>query len=171
MGKPSKYNTHVKPYLDQISRWIQNGASLDEVADKLHISKSTLSLYLKKGREGDARYSDFSDCYARACVEPDDEVEAALFKLACGYTVDLQKTFKLKRSVFDPETGRKVEEYEELVTGIDQAHVAANVEAQKFWLANRRRDKWKYKPEPERSDDDFCGVIQLPPVMDPEGKK
>jgi len=165
--KASKYETHVRPYLDKIESWIVQGALQEEIAKKLHIAESTLQLYLKKGREGKDPYSELSALFVRAHEEPDDQVEAAMFKLACGYTVDLQKTFKIKKSKFDPVTGRKIAEYEELVTGVDQVHVPANVEAQKFWLANRRRGKWQYRPEGGSDEENgFFGIVELPPVMD-----
>ena len=166
MARTSKYDTNVKPYLEKIAAWVSKGASQDEIAKKLQITKSTLALYLKKGREGKEPYSELSDCFAQACEEPDDNVEAALYKSAIGYTVDLQKTFKIKRSEFDSVTGKKIAEYEELVTGIDQQHVPANVEAQKFWLANRRRDKWQYKPEVGGDDNgDAHGIVMIPEVV------
>ncbi len=171
MARQSKYELNVKPHLEKIAIWISKGASQEEIAKKLKITKSTLSLYLKKGRAGQEPYSELSDCYARACEEPDDNVEAALYKSALGYTVDLQKTFKIKKSEFDPVTGRKIAEYEELVTGIDQTHVPANVEAQKFWLANRRKEKWSYKPETVPDGDDEgngSGIIMIPEVMQHE---
>ena len=168
MGRPSKYQTHVQPYLDKIAEWVSNGAAHDDIANNLHITESTLELYLKKGRDGEEPYSEFSDCFARAIQEPNENVEAALYKLSTGYTVDLQKTFKIKRSKYDPKTGRKIEEYEELVTGIDQVHVPANVNAQIFYLTNRVPEKWKHKPDDKTDSGDsaYCGIVELPAVMD-----
>lgn len=166
-GKHGKFESHVRPYLDKIAEWVSKGATQDEIAKNLHLTKSTFALYLKKGRDGEEPYSELSDLYARACEEPDDNVEASLYKLACGYTVQLEKTYKLKHAEFDPMTGRKISEWEELVMSKDETHVPANVEAQKFWLANRRRDRWQLKPDAGKSDDnEFYGIVELPPVMD-----
>lgn len=40
-----------------------------------------------------------------------------------------------------------------------------------FWLANRRPDKWKYKPEAGTDPDgqSGTGVVELPAVMDNPG--
>lgn len=170
-GKPSKYLTHVAPYLEKIAAWITAGATEKEIADNLHITKSTFALYLKRGRDGEEPYSELSELYARAIQEPNENVEAALYNLAIGYTVDLQKTFKIKVVEFDEKTGRKIRETEKLVTGIDQQHVPANVQAQQFYLANRMPEKWKYKPEPEKQTDEDgeTGVVELPAVMDNPG--
>lgn len=170
----SKYASHVQPYLDKIEGWLRKGATEKEVAANLHISWSTLKLYLKRGRDGEDPYSALSDLFVRACEEPDDKVEASLFKLATGYHETVQKKFKVKRAVFDPHTGRKIEEYEELVDGEEQVYVPANVNAQTFWLANRRRDKWALKPESEQKDEDASedrGVIMIPEIVPLEAEK
>lgn len=164
----SKYETHVLPYLEKITEWVEAGATAKEIAEKLHIAYSTFRKYLDEGEDGDERYSALSAAFVRACEKPDGEVEASLFKLATGYTVSLAKTFKIKRTDFDPNTGRKIGEHEELVVGYDETHVPANAQAQMFWLANRRPDRWKYKPSEKESgsgEKDGSGVVLLAPVL------
>ena len=171
----SKYETHVLPYLEKIADWAKAGATAKEIAEKLHIAYSTFRKYLDDGENGDERYSALSAAFVRACEVPDDEVEAALFKLATGYTVSLAKTFKVKRVDYDPETGRKTGEHEELVVGYDETHVPANAQAQMFWLANRRPDRWEYKPEKKDEEAKGGGVVLLAPVLQepvpPEGEE
>lgn len=161
----SKYDTHVLPNLDKIEEWAKAGATAKEIAGKLNIAYSTFRKYLDDGEKGDERYSALSAAFVRACEVPDDEVEAALFKLATGYTVSLAKTFKVKRVDYDPETGRKIGEHEELVVGYDETHVPANAQAQMFWLANRRPDRWEYKPEKKDEEAKGGGVVLLAPVL------
>ena len=161
----SKYDTHVLPNLDKIEEWAKAGATAKEIAGKLNIAYSTFRKYLDGGEKGDERYSALSAAFVRACEVPDDEVEAALFKLATGYTVSLAKTFKVKRVDYDPETGRKIGEHEELVVGYDETHVPANAQAQMFWLANRRPDRWEYKPEKKDEEAKGGGVVLLAPVL------
>lgn len=163
----SKYESHVAPYLDRIAKWAEQGASQAEIAKKLSLAVSTFKLYLSKGEKGESPYSDLSDCFTRACEVPDDNVEAALYKSAIGYNAVVAKTFKCKEITYDETTGRKLREVEVLKTGHDEVHVPANVTAQMFWLANRKSDRWQYKPE--RSADDESGgtgVVMLPPVME-----
>ncbi len=167
----SKYETHVLPNLEQITVWARAGATAKEIAGKLNIAYSTLRKYLDDGEKGDERYSALSAAYAQACVVADDEVEAALYRLATGYTVSLAKTFKVRRVEYDPKTGRKIGEHEELVTGYDETHVPANVQAQMFWLANKRGADWKYRPEGgDGKNDENSGVVLLPAVMDAPGE-
>lgn len=167
----SKYDTYVAPYLDRIAKWVEQGATQAEVAKKLHIGKTTIKKYLALGEQGKEPYAAFAACFARACEVPDDNVEAALYRSAIGYTAKVAKNFKIKKIVYDEGTGRKIEEEEKLVTGYDEVHVPANVVAQQFWLANRRPDKWKYKPEAGTDPDgqSGTGVVELPAVMDNPG--
>lgn len=162
----SKYESHVAPYLDKIALWAEKGASQAEIAKKLKVAVSTFKLYLSKGEKGEEPYADLSDCFRRACETPDDEVEASLYKLCNGYNAPIAKNFKLKEVIFDPKTGKKIKEVEKLVVGIDEVHVQANVTAQMFWLANRRSDRWRYKPQESDAPnkDNEQGVIMLPEV-------
>ena len=163
----SKYESHVAPYLDKIARWAEQGASQAEIAVKLSVAVSTFKLYLAKGDKGEKPYTDLSDCFRRACEEPNDEVQAALYKSCLGYNAPVRKTFKLKEVIYDEETGKKIREYERLETAFDEVHVPANVTAQMFWLANRKPEMWKYKPEAVGDDGEGgTGVVELPSVME-----
>ena len=157
----SKFYTHVLPNLDRIERWILAGATGKEIAKKLGVSPSAFKSYLARGKKGEPDFSDFLAAYTRACEPVDDDVESALHKLAIGYTVDLQKTFKVREIEYDEVTGKKIREYEKLVTGIDQTHVPANVQAQIFWLVNRRGDRWTRDPSPAPETNDDTGVIMI----------
>ena len=163
----SKYDSHVAPHLDRITKWAEAGASQAEIAGKLGLAVSTFKPYLSKGDKGEEPYTDLSDCFRTACEISDDTVQAALYKSALGYNAPVRKTFKLKEVVYDEDTGRKIREYERLETATDEVHVPANVTAQMFWLANRMGNRWKYKPEPDSDDDgnESTGVVELPSVM------
>lgn len=162
----NKYESHVAPFLEKIKAWAEQGASQVEIAKKLRIATSTFKLYLAKGEKGEEPYSALSDCLAQGNEVPDDNVEAALYKSAIGYNARVAKNFKVKEVIYDEDTGKKLREVEKLVVGFDEVHVAANVTAQMFWLANRRADRWQYKPNGTGSEDEGgTGVVELPPVM------
>ena len=151
----SKYETHVLPNLDKITAWAKEGATAKEIAGKLKIAYSSLKKYLDLGRKGDERYAALSESFAQACAVADDEVEAALFKRACGYQYEEVTTEeKLDRDGNVRTLTKKV------VRDIPPDPTSAM-----FWLANRRPDRWKYKPqeEPEK-DGDGSGVVLLPAV-------
>ena len=165
----SKYETHVQPYLDKITEWLKAGATYEEICDENHlnIGNSTFLKYKRLGEEGDSRYIEFVKAITSAREEPNEKVEAALFKLACGYNATVKKMYKVRRYVYDPCTGRKIEEYDELVPGEEEVHVAANERAQEFWLANMNKEKWSYKPETKAdTSDDSKGIIEMPAVME-----
>ena len=50
-GRKSKYDTHVKPYLDRIPKWRRNGMTEAQIAKKLGIAMSSFSLYKLKHPE------------------------------------------------------------------------------------------------------------------------
>ena len=75
-----------------------------------------------------------------AASRADSKIQNALLKKATGYTVDVAKSYKLRRVEY--EDGKKVCEFEELAQGVDQVHVPADLSAQIFWLKNRMPEKW-----------------------------
>ena len=74
------------------------------------------------------------------------DVETALLYKATGYDKPVMKTYKVKCVDYDPATGKKVREREELKTAEEEVHVPGNTTAQVFWLKNRRPDRWRDKP-------------------------
>lgn len=156
----SKYDSHVAPFLDKIKRWVESGASQAEIADKLKLAVSTFKLYLAKGAKGEEPYKDLSDCFKEAVDVPDDCVEAAMYKRACGIVYE-EKTYETK---WNEAEGAFVEVCTRRVTKF----IPPDPTSCMFWLANRRPNKWKYKPEPVDGDGDSgTGVVQLPAVMQP----
>lgn len=153
----SKYESHVAPYLDKIARWAENGASQAEIAKKLSLAVSTFKLYLSKGEKGEEPYSDLSDCFREAAEIPDDNVEAAMYKRACGIEYE-ERVFEL---CLNKETG----EYEERCTKRTVKYIPPDPTSCMFWLANRRPDRWKYKPQDgDNGKEDESGVVMMPEV-------
>jgi hypothetical protein len=90
-------------------------------------------------------------------------VEDSIYKRARGYKVAVKKTYKVKRVEYDPDTGKKTLEREELQTGIDEVHIPADVRAGEYWLKNRSPERWSEQPvilDPEEKS----GLILLPDV-------
>lgn len=156
----SKYETHVLPNLDKITAWAEAGATIKEIAGKLKIAYSTLRKYVDLGQDGDERYMALSEAFTRACEVADDQVEAALFKRACGYQYEeITTEEKLDRDGNVRTLTKKV------VRDIPPDPTSAM-----FWLTNRVPARWKYKPEGAAGgEDDGGGVVLLSPVMDNPG--
>ena len=131
-----KYETNIKPNLDMISKWVKNGATQKTVAKKLKVSESTFIQYLNRGRDGEEKYKGLYELFEKAKEEPDDAVENALFKRACGYTwteVIVEERRDSEGKLIDTKTKTRTVE------------VPPDPTTAMFWLTNRRRDKWKYR--------------------------
>lgn len=148
-----KYQKWMTPDgLMLLTAWARDGLSDEQLARKIGISTSTLYEWKK-------RHQEISEALARGKEPVDVEVENALHKLALGYTVPVKKTFKVKRVFFD-DMGRRCEA-EELAVGYDEVHVPANVNAQKFWLANRKPEVWREKQVVEVSEESLAKAKEI----------
>lgn len=122
MARKSKYDTHVKPYLDEIQGWAMSGLTDEQIADNLGIAASTIYEYKKK-------YPEFSEALKKGKDIADAQVINALFKTATGFTY-----------------------YEDIATATGevvqaQRYAKPNTTAQIFWLKNRQPDIWRDKTE------------------------
>lgn len=93
-------------------------------------------------------------------------VENALYRRAKGYKVALKKTFKVKRVEYDPTTGKKVAEREELESGIEEVHIPADVRVCAYYLNNRDPARWQEHPQGVGGDEPD-GVVLFPPMESP----
>lgn len=162
-GRPSKYESQVKPRLLEIEGWCRDGATDEIIAKNLHISLSTLGEYKKK-------FPEFSEAIKNTKDVADIKVENALFQRAIGYNAKVVKHVKVKRVDFDPETGRKTGEHEELVPVEDEVHIPADTTAQIYWLNNRKKEVWKQKQEVDHQGGMDVKVEFAKPEMDEMGK-
>lgn len=166
------YENIVLPNLDKIKRWVEKGAQDREIANKLGIGYSTFRRWVTASDKDPNDKKELGELYARAREIPDGEVEASLYKLANGYTAKVQKIVKLRHVEYDPDTGKKMKEWETIEHAPEEVHVQANVNAQMFYLANRLPDKWKYQGKLDgdrngkESKEGEGGVIILPDVKD-----
>lgn len=156
----NKYETHVLPYLEKIEKWAKAGATSKEIAGKLRIAYSTFRGYMEQAEKGEQRYLELKETFTRACEEPDDNVEAALYKRACGIEYE-----EVKR---EQTVNRKTGKIETLETRTIK-YIPPDPTSAMFWLTNRRPERWKYKPgetqEAVRAGE--SGVVLLSPVMEP----
>lgn len=146
--------------LKLLSGWARDGLTDEIIAKKIGISRSTLNEWKKK-------YPAISDTLKKGKELADIEVEDSLFKRATGYTAQIRKTFKVKIVKYN-DVGKKVEEKEELQTGIDEVHIPADTTAIIFWLKNRMPDKWKDRRIEIPTDEDDSkgnGVIILNEII------
>ena len=145
----SKYETHVLPKLDLVEAWARDGLVEKQIAHNLGVAVSTLNLYKKD-------HPEVSEALARGEEVVDLEVENALLKRAKGY----QYT--------EVTTEERLTRDGEIITLTKRVvrDVPPDPTSMMFWLANRRRDRWAYKPQPEAGTDEGeeSGVVLLPEV-------
>ncbi len=105
VARPSKYETHVAPRLEEIKDWCRNGATDEEIAKRLGISRDSLYEYKKQ-------FSDFSDILKKNKDFVDLEVENALLQSALNGNITAQ-IFWLKNRRPDKWRDKPAEEKEE----------------------------------------------------------
>ena len=149
MARPSKYDTHVAPRLNEIQAWARDGATCSEIAERLGISEKIFFEYKKK-------YLQFSQSLKPA-QQYDDEVVNALHRNTIGQVVKLHKPIKVRKKFF--EGGKLVREEEVVVTAEEEIYVHPDTMAQMYWLNNRQSAKWRQKPkeQPNQADLELDG--------------
>lgn len=84
MARPGDYAKKVKPYLDDIKKWVESGATNEEIAKALGINKSTLCKYKNQ-------YKELNDSFARGRAMVVCDIKAALLKKAMGFHYEEKK--------------------------------------------------------------------------------
>ena len=77
-GRPSKYETHVLPRMEEVRQWAKAGATNREIAAALAIDESVLYDYQN-------RYPEFSKAITEGRMAGAAEVKTALLRLATGF--------------------------------------------------------------------------------------
>lgn len=104
VGRKSKYETHVKPYLEDIRKYISEGATEKDIIDWLGIASSTFY-------EHKLKYPELRESLDLPKIKSIMEVKNALLKKALGFTYEEKKQYLTK----DKETGKetlRVETYQ-----------------------------------------------------------
>ena len=91
-------------------------------------------------------------------------VEDAICRRAKGYKVSLKKTLKVKRVDYDPDTGKKTCEREELLPGVEEVHVPGDVRAAAYFLNNRAPERWCDHPNACEDGGESGGIVEIPAV-------
>ena len=98
-GRPSKYDSDVKPRFEEIKEWLKIGATDKEVAENLGINKATICEYKKK-------YSEFNELIKSGRKQPVQAIKAALFKRATGFPYTEKK--EIRKAIVINEDDEKI---------------------------------------------------------------
>lgn len=86
-GRKSKYDTHVKPYLNRIPKWRRNGMTEEQICRKLEVGVSTFNRY-----KGD--FWELREALKNSKEELIENLEDSLFRRAMGYSYEETKIEK-----------------------------------------------------------------------------
>ena len=103
MARPSKYETHVKPHLDEIKAAYARGVEEKEIAASLGVSVSAWCDYKNK-------YSEFAEVLKRdesKTAEILQKLDSALLKCACGYEYEEVKVYTTTDSEGNTKTHKE----------------------------------------------------------------
>lgn len=85
-GRKNKYYKQVQPFLEQIDKWLNNGATEKQVAEALNVAYSSWSNYKNEFKE-------LRDLCDKPRVGLILDLRGALVKEAMGYTYEEKKTY------------------------------------------------------------------------------
>lgn len=139
----TKYEKQVKPKLALITAWARDGMIDKDIATKLGIGYSTLSLYR-------GQHPELEEALQHGKETADVEVENALFKKATGERVKVMKAIKLKEVTYG-DNGKRTHEIERIDYAEEEVYIPPDTTAQIFWLKNRKPAVWRDKHEMEHS--------------------
>lgn len=126
-----------KDGLVQIEGWARDGLHDKQIAHNIGISERTFS-------EWKLKHSSILAAIKKGRAPVDIAVENAMLKSALGFKQSVRVPMKLKKVYY--KDGKRYES--EVIEYVDQEnYYPPCTAAQIFWLKNRRKDKWKDKPE------------------------
>lgn len=129
-GRPSKYDTNVKPYLEKIKEWRKVGATVENICETLDIPQSSFYEYLKK-------HKDLAEAYKKGTLEFCIDLRGELARIAFKHTLETSKKY-IKA---DEKTGHMTQ-YTEITT----KEVDGDIAAINLLLKNLDRD-WANDPK------------------------
>ena len=89
-GRKSKYDTHIKPYLNDIKEALERGVEENQIAKSMGVSTSSWCEYKN-------RYSEFAEVFKTKDVSNIlKELDGALMKAALGYEYEEVKQYITK---------------------------------------------------------------------------
>lgn len=129
MGRPNKYDSHIKPHLKQIAEWKKNGATDQQVCEQLGVSPSVF--YAAK-----SKYSEFSEILKNSRENFIADLRGELARLAFKHTLDTVKVYS------KTEDGKTVTYKEKTSKEVD-----GDIAAIHLLLKNLDRDNWADNPQ------------------------
>lgn len=129
--------------IGSIGEWALQGISEKEIARRLGISERTLRRYKREDLSLLTALETGSE--RKTC-----EVEYALLQRALGYKYIEKQPQKVKNIYYDDRGNKCVRE--EIITVEVEKTLPPDIQAQRFWLNNRKEEYWKENPHKVKND-------------------
>ena len=141
-GRTTKYDTIIKPKLEEIKKWSQSGATGKQIAGNLGIAESTLYKYKDEHQE---LASAIDDGRKSLVIE----LRGALIQKALGIKTTVKKGMKCK-SVYYDDSGKRCER-EEVEIYEEEIYIPPDVAALNLALKNYDKEKLGKRPAATRA--------------------
>ena len=128
--RPTKWDTHVQPRLQEIHEWCMQGLTNDVICDKLGISEATWYEYVNQ-------HPTLAELVKLGKSVMDSHVENSLLRAALGFEFEEVKTI-----IEEDKNGKKKTRVEKV-----KRYQPPNPTAMIFWLKNRKKDEWNDRRE------------------------
>ena len=102
-GRKSLYDTHIKPFFEQIDKMLNDGASEEQVAKALDVSYSSFNNYKKQ-------YPELAELCNKPRTNLVDDLRSALVKRALGFKYEEKRQY-----ITEDEDGNK-RKHTEIIT-------------------------------------------------------
>jgi membrane-associated HD superfamily phosphohydrolase len=128
-GRKEKYTTHIKPFLEDITKWIREGQTEYCIFEKLGVSEDAWYKYKIK-------YNELKEAVIKGEQQLTKHIESQLYKRCNGYEYTETKTYISEQ---DKKKTKRIEKTTKFVNPSDTAII--------FALKNRDPDNWKDRQE------------------------
>lgn len=130
MGRPSSYR---EEYAEQAKKLCEQFGAIDgDLSVFFGVSTRTINTWKLK-------HPKFRKALAVGKDAADDRVEKALYDRCVGYTFTEEKVFQHQGVIVRAEV---------------ETHIAPDPKACMYWLGNRRRDRWSFRPDGDPKGDE-----------------
>lgn len=134
----------IKDNLELIGTMVENGSTDKEIAKKIGIGYSTYRKYK-------AQDTDLKQVIAEGKDKKNQAVEQALYKCCIGYNYYEEVVSKVKTQTVAPD-GKTILENEDVKVSNVKKYKGPDLAAQKYWLNNKEKAKWKEDPHKVTND-------------------
>ena len=133
MARKSAYDRIIKPNFAKIEQLLQKGFTEKNIAKSIGIAYSTWNKYKAENEE-------FSELIIKSRQKPVQELIDSMFKSGMGFTHTIKRQQKCKKVLYDPLSGKKVKEVEEMIPYEEEIYIPPNFQAARFLILNWGRE-------------------------------